>query len=403
MTKTSQTFFPLNTLFLSGLLLSCIFYPKQERSEFQQTSEQAQEPLIRVLLRKASNLDQIQLKILGPYKIVDEEGNELYSGEDLPSCKVVASGNTFQFGNRFQISKNALRVLPLDSSVLHIQERFYRGELLLSIYGGKVQSVLELPLESYLLGVVGSEMKNTWNPACLASQAVIARTYAYNRYYRAKEKNYHLDDTVSSQVFHGMETENERVLQVVQETRGQILTYGGVVLPAYYHSTCGGATTSATGVGLEHKDKLPLLGVPCEYCKMAQSKWCHWETRLSEDEILYGLESLSKAPLSAIESILPQKIDASGRCEEIRVLFKNRTSQNYKSTDFRRVIGYKTLPGLRLKEIRSEGKDFIFVGGGFGHGVGLCQMGAKGMGEEGFNYQDILYFYYPGVSFERKW
>ena len=401
MARRRKTHFPFTAMFLSCLLISCIIYqnqdvPHQPENHF---NAQAQEPLLRVLIRKASNKEDLKMKILGSYVILNDYGDEIYRDENLPACLVQQGTNSFQFGNLFQVEQASLRIVPLHDALIELEGTFYRGEVILSQQGGKIQTVLEIPMETYLLGVVGSEMSNSWSPNCLAAQAIVARTYAFRRYQGRKTKNYHMDDTVSSQVFKGLDTENENVFDAVKETQGQVLTYAGKMFTTYYHSTCGGHTTNAKGL-LEHKDVFPLSGVPCQHC--TASKYYTWTNHISYDEASYVIETLTKGGTSPILSITPHKTDRSGRCQEIRVLFQNSPPKTYKSADFRRVLGYSKLRSLKFK-ISFENDEFIFEGGGFGHGVGLCQMGAKGMADLNFPYKDILSHYYPGSTLEKKW
>lgn len=384
---------------LCGLLLSCIFYRNQDFPAPTPSSPQSEEPQVKILIRKASNQNKIQMRVVGKYQIVDQMGLLLYEGEGIALSEVIGNEQSIQIGH-VKIPQNWLKILPDMGTFIELQGTFYRGALTLSLLGGKIQSVLEIPLETYLLGVIGCEMSNSWPIACLEAQAVIARTYALYQYQRSnKSRNYHMEDGVASQVFEGLKTENEQVSAAVRNTHGQILSYAGKIFSSYFHSTCGGHTASATGV-LETKDLLPLSGVSCSFC--TASKYYTWTTSFVQDELILALESLGPVPTNSVASIAGLNKDASGRCQQINVLFDNGVSKTYKSNDFRRVLGYSKLRSVKF-EVQVQDRHILFQGGGFGHGVGLCQMGAKGMADQGLNYQDIVHFYYPGATLERIW
>ena len=127
--------------------------------------------------------------------------------------------------------------------LLLLQGQPYRGRLQLSRQGQGVQAVNHVSLESYLAGVVGSEMPASWPLAALRAQAVAARTYALAQ--RRPEAPFDLKATVASQVYRGVVAETDSTREAVASTRGQVLMYDGTLINAVFHSSSGGSTENS--------------------------------------------------------------------------------------------------------------------------------------------------------------
>ena len=158
-----------------------------------------------------------------------------------------------------------LRIEP-PAAPLEIDTRAYRGAL--EIFGNTRRTltvVNELPLETYLRGVVPNEL----NPAAfgqleaLKAQAVAARTYIHRNMGQYKHEGYDICATDACQVYFGVLTEDPLATQAVMETRGMIATYEGKPINALYSSTCGGRTEDAEHI---FNERVPyLVSTSCEY------------------------------------------------------------------------------------------------------------------------------------------
>ncbi len=259
---------------------------------------------------------------------------------------------------------------------------------------GRYRIINELDLEDYTRSVVGEEMGSKWPIEALKAQAVLARTYAMYRKSCRCAVDYDLCATVNSQVFTGGAKEKEGPSIAARETAGEILTYGGAPIEAVYHSTCGGTTEDACNVW---DTKYPYLkSRVCNYCK--DSPYDTWKKRIAIPELD---ESLIQAGymINGLKSIKVLERSVSKRILKLRLIGQSG-SVVMKGADFRKAVGYSKLPSTAF-EAHREGDNFVFIGKGSGHGVGLCQFGAKGMAEAGKNYQEILQYYYPGVTLSR--
>lgn len=269
---------------------------------------------------------------------------------------------------------------------IKLNNKSYRGVLELSAANGGLLVVNELPLEQYLVGVINSEISSTWPMESIKTQAVIARTYAVAKREERRTSVYHLEATVMDQVYDGSDLEDSRAARGVYETAGQVLTYHGTVIQAFYHATCGGRTEDSAhvwGVSLPY-----LHGVDCQYCAAGNSNT--WEQSLP----LSKLEAALK--VSGLSAIKPGPLNSRGRLKSI-ILTTSRGSVTMPATKFRMAVGSTVIKSTNFTVRVDDGTVFL-NGFGYGHGVGLCQWGAKQRALDGFSYSEILSYYYPGTE-----
>jgi stage II sporulation protein D len=258
---------------------------------------------------------------------------------------------------------------------------------------GRYSVINELTLEDYTGAVVGEEMSSNWPIEALKAQAVIARTYAMYKK-KACVGEYDLCSTVNSQVFTGNAREKVGPALAARQTRGEVLTYDGTIIEAVYHSTCGGKTEDSSCVW--DRPYPYLKSRDCRYCQ--GSPYYIWNRTFSAADIEKALGSCGYR-VDGIKSIKVADRSASMRVKQVRVIAVSG-AVTMKGTDFRRALGYSSLPSTCF-EVRRDGTNFVFVGKGSGHGVGLCQFGAKVMAEQGIGYREILAYYYPGTALMR--
>lgn len=269
-----------------------------------------------------------------------------------------------------------------------VNNKSYRGVLELSAVNGTVLVVNELPLEEYLVGVINSEISSTWPMESVKTQAVIARTYAVAKRIERRAAAYHLEATVMDQVYDGSDQEDSRAARGVHETVGQVLTYHGKPIQAFYHATCGGKTEDSAhvwGVSLPY-----LKGVDCQYCALGNSNI--WSQRLP----LSRLESALK--VSGLSDIRLGPRNSRGRLKTV-LLSTSRGTVTMPATRFRMTVGSTVIKSTNFT-VRVDGDSAFFNGSGYGHGVGLCQWGAKQRALDGFTYNEILSYYYPGTELQ---
>lgn len=293
----------------------------------------------------------------------------------------------------------------------------YSGTL--EIYGTEQGLLLvnELPMEEYLYQVVPSEMPSSYEAEALKAQAVCARTYAWKQYQEEKLQEYHahVDDSVAFQVYGNVEG-NSRTKAAVDETKGKILCQDGEPIQAYYFSTSAGAT-STDEVWEPAEEAGYLQSVACVYD--AAEPWSQWEVffpvsvlnerirdHYGEIGSLTSLEILEKSTGGAVKElrILTDRESRVIRNEyDIRALFSPEGLTITKKDDST-VSGGNLLPSayFRLDTVQGENgmEGYLFLGGGYGHGVGMSQNGANHMAMAGSTWEEILHYFFRDVTVE---
>jgi stage II sporulation protein D (peptidoglycan lytic transglycosylase) len=254
-----------------------------------------------------------------------------------------------------------------------------------SASNGTLVIITDVPLETYVAAVLAGESSSFRSDESLKAMAVAARTYAGHFLGRHKAEGFDFCDTTHCQDFR-ITALNGRLLQAVAETATEVLLYEEAPIPAYYHQDCGGVP----------EPKAP-------YLRQLQDSFCvgrgglRWSTELTASDLRSALG------LSDVTRIEVMARSTSGRAQRLR--FTGSQVKVMEAEPFRlsigRTIGWNKLRS-DLYEVRREGDRFIFEGYGSGHGIGLCQNGAAAMGEQGFNYKEILAYYYPNTRVGRK-
>ncbi len=292
----------------------------------------------------------------------------------------------------------ALRVLlgkgsanRLDSSSFEFEGRRYRGDFAQLDDGHVVNTV---PLEHYLYSVVPREMPPSWPQPALQAQATIARTFVLQR--SSPNRQYDLVPSEADQVYTGMDSEHAASSAAVDATAGQVLRFGDGFALAMYSSCCGGHT-EASSDAWNGKPVEYLNGVPCTYC--APAPWYSWKQNIAYDRVQTVLAKLLPQGFVADRVTLDQ-IDASGRPKVW--LFESSGEQiRVPAAKIRTALGGRVLPSLRVRkvDVGTQAPRMLSIeGGGLGHGVGLCQWGARGLALTGADAAAILRYYYPGTD-----
>lgn len=291
--------------------------------------------------------------------------------------------------------RQALRVLlgrgdatPASSQSFTFDGKLYRGS-----FGrtddGQIVNVIDL--EEYLYSVVSREMPAGWPPPALETQAICARTYVLQR--SDPRRSYDLVPSELDQLYDGVAGETVSGIAAVDATAGTVLSYGGGFAQVAYSSCCGGHTESSSDAW--GNAVIPYLtGVLCTYC--SDSPNYRWQRSLAFDAIASRLQTF--APPARIDDLRVSARDASGRVRELE-LVTDRGSAFVPGSAFRRAVGSRVLPSLLLTNVRRtpDGSGALIDGAGLGHGVGLCQWGARGMALARGAPSQVLAFYFPGT------
>lgn len=272
--------------------------------------------------------------------------------------------------------------------------RSYRGQVEVRRDGGRLLVINEVPLEEYTAGTLLREVYAGWEVAVLRAQAVAIRTYALYRRSRAEARGrpYHVEASQKGQVYGGVGAESERAWAVVRATRDEFLAWDGQPILAAFHSASGGRTASSEEVWGRPLPYLVSVAVTGE----EDSPDTYWRARFSRRQIEASLANRALGDVQAVEILGRSE---SGRVERVRIR-GSRSHLELSPKELRRALGVAELRST-LFEVRGEGDDFVFVGSGRGHGVGMSQWGARALARRGLGYREILHRFYPGTELHR--
>ena len=378
---------------LVGLLgLASCLVSRPENESLLVASRMEQAPRIRVLLEQG--IEAVEVAVEDEFELVDEDGELLSSGDELPPTSLRLDEGELRLGDIVGSGPWTLR--PLGNTGVQVGERSYRGGLRIHATKDGLMVVNEVDIESYLLGVLGHEMPLSWPEGALMAQAVAARSYAIFQIERNREAIYHVRSDTGSQVYGGRGRESDVAIGIIRDTAGVVLTWDYHLFCTYFHSTCGGRTVPAHEVFAE-ADITPLSGVPCTYC--AESKFYRWEGTLDRAAVS---ESLAKAgfggaPVSGIEI---KGRTRAGHATEVMVIRPGVEPLTLAANRFRLVVGPSVLRSTAF-DLLATGDELHLRGRGWGHGVGMCQWGARGLALKGHTAEEILQHYYPGSELYR--
>lgn len=265
------------------------------------------------------------------------------------------------------------------------------GRTIIKRQNGRMMVINELGLEEYLKGVVPAEMNAAWHPEALKVQAIASRTYALYQIRQNGKKDFDLVATTKDQAYLGRAQADGPAGQAVDETRGQVVAFHDEPIRAAFFSTAAGPTEDAMNVW---SVDLPYLkGVECPFD--ANSPYYQWRTDVSMPLLEKRLRE-EGYPVGVVATIAPAAYSKAGRVAQVRILHSD--GELYlRGEDLRRVIGYTTLASTQF-DLEVFGLRVQFLGRGSGHGVGLCQWGAKELAERGYAAEAILRYYYPGTD-----
>lgn len=352
-TPPASEVLPIRVLVASGASVSLVFPPEHSVS----TSA-------RVLLDHATTPLTWKLGARGGHVTVTVQGGQIL---DLGSDRVTL--------------KNA------PDQAFRVDGKPYRGNATVIAHDASVNVINALGVEDYVRGVLPAEMPSSWPMEALKAQAVIARTYAISRLTQSGE--YDVCATTACQVYGGMNSEAERGDKAAEATRGLIVAYDGKPARTFFHSDSGGQTASSREVWGEAIAY--LTAQPDPDSKAARAGW-----------------TASPAP-GTISSVMASCAPSAGSFRSVRVSARTESGR-VSSLEFSGTRGTTRLEGARAQDcFRSLGArstlgdvtsnaPLTLQGSGWGHGVGLSQYGAKNMAARGWSFDQILGYYYPGVS-----
>lgn len=332
---------------------------------------------------------------------------------------------------------------------LQLDGKDFRGSMIfIKDNSGRLTVINKVNLEEYLYSVLGREMSPSWPIEALKAQAICARTYSINNWNKYASYGFNLDNTQNSQVYSGISSEGERTIQAVEETRGQLVMYDGKPAQTFYASSCGGKTANVKYVW---GSTFPyLVSVDDPYENPEEASYYNWTAEYTADEIkeILTKKNIDIGNVTNIEivgedngtvydiKIIGETGEHHVKNDNIRAFFNIRSQYFTLSSPQSEpvypsvtVFGGAGISTLSLNNVSvynsavtgalsvlsangiatieattpNQSDKFVFSGHGWGHRIGMCQWGAKGMADNGFSANDILTHYFPGTSVDSSY
>jgi len=365
-------------------------------------------PTVQILM--AESLSFIKIKGDNIKKIYKHKnGEKSYAGKQ--ELTLDCTKNLSYLKNDDPNQKVLLASLSSSTGILEWKHNRYQGDFTVLRKKNKpgCDLIHDISLENYISTLVGKEMGPNWPVEALKAQAVAARTYAFSKKQEREnayltqdqsEQFYDLENSEKDQVNGPMDDRNSNTIRASQETYGEILTFNGIVNSTYYHSKCGGNTHLPSEIWGGRKTQ-GYESVECPFCKKkGQKSWKYTTTNKNFPRTLLNLawkNNPFKQKVIRFEDIqlLPQKLDDFS----LTFKFQNQYFQLNKAT-LRKNLGRQNVFSNNF--LMSMNKNSVeFRGEGLGHGVGMCQTGAFELAKRGYNYKQILSFYYPNYQFKK--
>ncbi len=319
----------------------------------------------------------------------------------------------------------------------HKETLDFRGQLDLVVDGNKLTAVNELQLDQYLASVLGSEMRSDWHIEALAAQAVAARsTVLATRDRHHYNEAYQLCHDDHCQCYQGKSRESKTSIAALEKVKGVLLVHNKRVADARYAKSCGGLS-DLYSIAWDNEEQGYLKPVSCgplpdkseirysdngeqnlisflsnppegcacnpeslkypDSCKDMESLY-RWSAKLENIKIQNLIIERTSRDLGKIIDIIPLKYGISGRIQYLRFVGENGSLTIGKELNIRRILSDTHLPSSAFSIDQDENGVFSLEGIGWGHGVGLCQLGAAALAEKGWTSDRLLMHYYPGSA-----
>ena len=322
------------------------------------------------------------------------------------------------------------------------ETQVFLGTLRLVVEADKITAINELPVEQYLASVISSEMKATAGLELLKAHAVISRSWLLaqmrrreenqeqkNGFFSFQKKDDELirwydreDHTIFDvcaddhcQRYQGITKQTSRnVEQALKATRGQILCYGDEICDARFSKCCGGKTeefqycwedtpkpylVSVDDPFCNTSDKAVLSQVLNDY-DLETNDFYNWTVEYTVEEISRLVSEKLKDDFGTITDLIPLERGKSGRIWKLKIVGTKKTFTIGKELEIRRALSESHLYSSAF-DVEKTAAGFRLHGRGWGHGVGLCQIGAAVMGQQGYSYDKILLHYYRGAEIKK--
>lgn len=359
----------------------------KEQSAESNYPQKAKDFKVRVLLDEKKTEGQWIISTSSGIVVAD-----LYNHRKKNVCKqvqnIICFKDGFLFINGKKLTEKCIKVDPC-KDYLTLNNNPYQGSFLCIIENDSCFFINQLDLEDYVYCVLRSESWPGWPLEVNKVFAIASRTYVITKVIESgNKKPFHIKNTNIHQTYNGFHT-NETLKKAVEETKGLIVTYDKKPILAMFDSCCGGIIPAhLSGVDFKKSPYLARSKI-CDFCKPC--KIYQWNLELDSKEF----EKLLQAkgfPIYSVKEIDVKK-DRAGSVLEVTIKWAQGitvlTGKQFYALSTK-IKSYCYSIELKVKRICIKGK-------GYGHHCGICQWGARRMIDYGWNYKNILQFFYPGT------
>lgn len=355
----------------------------------------------------------------GPQKVIWQDGRIVYNGMIYDELYFDSITRSTLFAEASFILYDV--VIGIDFHWQQKRTLKFAGGLKFIVEGDCITAVNCIGMENYLLSVISSEMKSSSSLELLKAHAVISRSWLLARMEERKSggaaphREFDVCADDHCQRYQGLAMAvGESVRRAIDQTWGQVLRYRGALCDTRYSKCCGGRT-ELYSTCWEDKDFPYLQSVEDRFCDCEHSEilpqvlndydmrtmdFHDWTVRYSREELSTLVHRRTGVDYGEILSLEPVERGPSGRIKYLRINGTKHSAVIGKELAIRRALSETHLKSSAF-EVTVDGDFFVLRGRGWGHGVGLCQIGAAVMASEGYDYRQILSHYYVGAEVEQ--
>lgn len=404
------------------------------------------EPYIRVgLILPEDNKSSVMVHFTNPDCIEIETGSRFHPSCKTPEDLSIVLSNQHLTIPEINIMEDSLRFIPSipdENPIITIKgvpagrgfhwekeiHAAYWGAIEFSIYDGQLICVNELPLEQYLKCVATSEMSPQCPPEFLRAQTIVARSWLLAN---IEQKHRHLGFDICNddccQRYQGMANCTDASIQSANATHGKVIIYDNQICDARYSKSCGGITENYEHVW--DGDSVPYLvsisdknenGVP--FCSPEvipeellntyignvdeKGQYFRWTYVAKESELIQSLRQKQNITATKIQDLSPIKMGLSARIIDLSIKYEDGEEHDqeiiiHSEYEIRNIMSPSFLYSSAFSIEKTPNGNFLLHGKGWGHGAGLCQIGALGMALSNHTTEEILTHYYPNIKLDQ--
>lgn len=272
----------------------------------------------------------------------------------------------------------------------------------LKVYVAERNQVKTMKIEEYLQGVVAAEMDPKWPKEALAAQAIIARSFTLQKIAEdggVPQRRAHASTNIKEFQAYDASRVNDNVRAAVEETRGQVAVFGNQFIRGWFHAYAGPRTALARE-GLEFRGPNPpyikIVDSPAEGVIPPEER--NWQARFPLVRVRNVVRQVTGQDPGSITRVEIAQRGPSGRVTRFRI-----NDVEISGPQLRLGLGSTVMRSTFVDSIRIEGNHLAMSGSGYGHGVGMCQWGARALAESGKSAEEIIRYYYRNINIVKLW